>query len=512
MTLPHHRDNLADGTGAHPDEPARLLSLPLLVGVLCFGIALANSQVFLDPDTYWHLAAGEWILANRGVPTADPFSHSMPGAPWVAHEWGAQLLITLAHRIGGWAALHVLVASAYAGTLAYLTRFLVRRMEPLHALMCATVAAILLLTHLLARPHVIAWPLMAVWVGALVDAAERGRTPRWWLLGLVVLWANMHLSYVLGFLIGGGIALDAIAGAPDASTRWDTARRWAVFFGVATLCLLVNPHGWHALVYTVDVMGMKSLALVSEWRSADFHRFQPLIIWIVLVFGLALGGRLTLSWPRTALVLGMFYLALKHGRYHSLLGLVTPFLLAAPIARGILGSRTGDPATASLDRMFTAMTGRATLAGRAMAVAACGAFVALRLGIAPAVPLDFVTPRKAVDAAMAHPVEGEVLNAYLFGGYLIYRDVPVAIDGRSDMYGDDYMQLFSDGVMLRRVSAIDSLLANPRVGWTLLPPGTPAIALLDRLPAWRRVYADSVAVVHVRTGGVAAPVAQGAGR
>jgi len=31
-----------------------------------------------------------------------------------------------------------------------------------------------------------------------------------------------------------------------------------------------------------------------------------------------------------------------------------------------------------------------------------------------------------------------------------------------------------------------------------LPPGTPAIALLDHLPGWTRLYADEYAVVHRR--------------
>jgi len=37
-----------------------------------------------------------------------------------------------------------------------------------------------------------------------------------------------------------------------------------------------------------------------------------------------------------------------------------------------------------------------------------------------------------------------------------------------------------------------------RTTWTLLPPNRPAVVLLDHLPGWRRLYADDVAVVHVR--------------
>ncbi len=43
-----------------------------------------------------------------------------------------------------------------------------------------------------------------------------------------------------------------------------------------------------------------------------------------------------------------------------------------------------------------------------------------------------------------------------------------------------------------------ALLDEFKINTTLLAPSTPAVALLDRLPEWKRVYADDIAVVHVR--------------
>ena len=37
-----------------------------------------------DCDTGWHIRTGEWILANRAVPSFDIFSFSKPGQPWFA--------------------------------------------------------------------------------------------------------------------------------------------------------------------------------------------------------------------------------------------------------------------------------------------------------------------------------------------------------------------------------------------------------------------------------------------
>jgi hypothetical protein len=44
------------------------------------------------------------------------------------------------------------------------------------------------------------------------------------------------------------------------------------------------------------------------------------------------------------------------------------------------------------------------------------------------------------------------------------------------------------------------------IAWTLLPPNNRLTRMLDASPDWRRIYADKVAVVHVRTH-LAAPAA-----
>jgi hypothetical protein len=64
-----------------------LFSWPLLAAVWAYLHALyLGKDLLLDGDTYWHIAAGRWILDKGAVPATDPFSHSMPGAAWTAHE------------------------------------------------------------------------------------------------------------------------------------------------------------------------------------------------------------------------------------------------------------------------------------------------------------------------------------------------------------------------------------------------------------------------------------------
>ncbi|MEY3974413.1 MAG: hypothetical protein RIS59_774, partial [Pseudomonadota bacterium] len=79
---------------------------------------------------------------------------------------------------------------------------------------------------------------------------------------------------------------------------------------------------------------------------------------------------------------------------------------------------------------------------------------------------------------------------------LIYRGIPVFIDGRADLYGDAFVkrciEAWSDGTDLL------PLMDEYRVAWTLLPPHTRAVSILDDTPGWLRLYSDSHAVVHRR--------------
>lgn len=54
-----------------------------------------------DFDTWWHLAAGRWIVGNGAVPATDTLSHTVPANPWINVHWGFDVLLYLLHEAGG---------------------------------------------------------------------------------------------------------------------------------------------------------------------------------------------------------------------------------------------------------------------------------------------------------------------------------------------------------------------------------------------------------------------------
>ncbi|HUN45973.1 MAG TPA: hypothetical protein VMU85_05615, partial [Stellaceae bacterium] len=149
---------------------------PFAVAVVAYGLLLLVGERLLnDPDTYWHIAAGRWIWAGSAVPTADPFSHTMAGAPWHAHEWLAELILAGAYGAAGWAGVVALAAGAIALGFALLMRALQRVLPAKLALAAVVLAFYLAAGHLTARPHALAMPLLVAWSAALLRARAESR-------------------------------------------------------------------------------------------------------------------------------------------------------------------------------------------------------------------------------------------------------------------------------------------------------------------------------------------------
>jgi hypothetical protein len=115
-------------------------------------------------------------------------------------------------------------------------------------------------------------------------------------------------------------------------------------------------------------------------------------------------------------------------------------------------------------------------------------------------PPPIHSPAAAVDALKAHNVQ-RVLNDLQFGGYLIWRQVPVFVDGRAELYGESFEMAYYRALQLKDVNGFLDLLKTYRIDAVMLDPATPASRFLDHIDGWQRLYADDRVVVHVRAAG-----------
>lgn len=491
---------MTDFAVSHPAKKRLAFSLPILLGLFVYAITLIRpSPILGDPDTYWHITLGNWILAHHAVPHRDLWSFTKTGAPFTPLEWLGEVVIASLYDKLGWGGVVAAAALSVAAALAVQLRALLRYLTPAHALIATALAWNLFLAHLLARPFIFAEPILVLWMAALVAARAENRAPPFWLIPLMTLWANLHPSYLLGLGFAGLFAAEAVIAAPDKKARWGTARIWGLFCLAAFAAVLLTPYGVSGILQPLKLLHMKfALSVISEWQSPNFEHYQPLELWILFAFGLAyaLGWRLPVT--RIVMVLLLMHLALSHARNVEMLGLLAPLLAAPALGPQLAGSGGRLGSFPRFERALTALVEPASASGRVLA-----AVLVLLISAALLLPhpidrdKDKVTPAAALAVVEAHGIKGPVFNGYGFGGYLIFRGIKTFIDGRADFYGDRFLKRYIDAIDLRKDS-LPKIFAQYGITWTLLPPKAPAVVLLKHLPGWRQLYADKTAVVDVR--------------
>ena len=463
----------------------RLAGLGLAaVSLFLFTLAAFSPHVLGDGDTWSHVATGEWIIAHGSAPHLDPFSHSMAGEPWTAHEWLSEVLLSLVFRLGGWSGVALLTGAAAA--LAALVVGLSAARELRGAPLIATVAIglSLLTANLLARPHVLALPIAAAWGAGLITARNGGRAPPLGLAALMTAWVNMHGGFIFGLLLIGPFALEAVTEAP-AGARLSAGRAWVTFALAALAAALLNPYGIDAFLLPFRLMSVEHLSRISEWRPQDFSHIGTMELALLTLLGLTLTRPFKMPPIRAILLMALVAMALQHSRHQVLLGILAPMLLARPIAAAI-GAESAVEEWRRVARIALPAT-----------VAAAMAIGVVRL-MAPIEQTDRASaPISALSAVPPELRRRPVLNDYAFGGFLIFEHVRPFIDARVELYGDGMLSLY-DKLRSGDHEAVEDALKRYDIAWTLFAPDNRIVATLDREPGWRRLYADATAVVHVR--------------
>ncbi len=435
-------------------------------------------QLYIDGDTGWHIAAGRWILENLAVPRTDSFSFSAPGTRWVAHEWLPEAIMAGSLAIGSWPLLSLLFGALLGLTVLIIGHEMARWLDAPKVIIALLTIGVMLLPAILARPHLFAWPVLALWTVMLLREREANRPPPLRYVLVMLLWANLHGSFIFGLLLAGLFALEALISGPD---RRAVIIGWGRFGLLALLAGVLPPLGFDGLLHPITITSMNTLGFISEWQPTQFPRHATFGLALLFVFSVLLARGVKVPPVRVLLLGVLLYLAFIHIRHQPILALVGGLALAEPLGRSFMRRDTAAPAP---------------WLGKALA-----ALLLLSLVARLALPSDRPPSGNHPAAAIAWVPETlrrqPVLNEYSFGGSLIFAGIKPFVDGRADMYGDRFMQPFSriaDGDKVE----FDRAVQRWKITWTILMPKSPIVARLDADPRWRRAYEDRWAVIHVR--------------
>lgn len=473
-----------------------LFRLILVVSLYTMGV-----RKTIDPDLWWHLETGKYIT-QHGIPTSDPFSFTFLGKPWVTHEWLSELLMWWLYDWGGLTALILFFALLTMGTYLLLERVCAGR--PFLSTFVVLLSAIASAIVWGARPQMFNLFFAALFVLIL----ERERYEGWerpWVLWLLVpltaVWANLHSGYLLGIVIigtyAGGWGLQNLLVTKDALKR--PLRMAGV--GVASfLAAALNPNGIALWWYPFETLSSPSMrAFILEWHSPDFHNaiFWPFALMVgVGVLAFIFSGKKP-TWDEALLFFGTVVGGLSSARNIPIFAIVaTPIvsrhlLWASQNTRfyALLNGDTPPPPTTLITTILNMVVSLTIL---------FGAFIWTGNTI---IENEEVLPEMYPVTAVDYLIESGLAeqngyNLYNWGGYLIWRGVPVFVDGRADVYGDEFLFFYRQAFDILPNWA-DPLEAH-EVQYVLMERGSGLGVILQENEGWQLDYTDDVAEIFVR--------------
>jgi hypothetical protein len=489
--------------------------------VLLLGLLGMTARPATDPDLWWHLRTGQWIVETGHIPHTDPFSFTRAGHAWVSHEWLSEVVFYELWKHAGAAALIVFSAIiTTAGFMLLYSRCLLcvcGRQK--HWAAAATVfGALASAPSWGVRPQMFTFTLASLFLWLLESGIQKDR-PRllFWIPPLFLLWLNVHAGFALGpallFAYGVGLIMETAAG----NTPWQQARPIIVrvlLLLLACLALVpLNPSGAQLYRYPFDTLrssGMRSF--IVEWFSPDFHDwlYRPfLLVWLLLLTVLA-SSRWRPKGRVIAPLLLVSFAALDAVRHIPIFVLVTVPVIAAAL-RVARGSRAGSPhpSAGAQGRLSKSARRGAPISSWfrpsfnlavviLIAVFALVKWVSLARGQDAREAEQF--PQKAVAFLQGGDQPRRIFVYYDWGGYAIWKLYPeyrVFVDGRADLYGDDLLRQFKTAVQLR--TGWRDILDSWKVEAVLVPPSCALAEALLLDPNWHAAFSDSEAIILLRT-------------
>jgi hypothetical protein len=466
----------------------------VLVIVLALGLFAMAARNVTDPDVWWHLRTGELISQTHSFVHTDQYSFTQQGRRWVNHEWLSDLLLYGVYGATGWGGLIVVFAAITSLTL--MLAFFRSPGKPYVAALALVIGAYASAPGWGVRPHTISLLLASIFL-LVLERSEEKQKLLWWLIPLTLLWVNLHAEYALGIaLIGIFLAGESAEAVLDIRPQSRARLRALGMTLVASLAVVpLNPNG--PLMYSYPLETLRSPAMqqyIAEWGSPNFHEAKYLPFALMLLGILLL---LSVSRARVRARDLLLLVVLTAGALRSVRHISVFVLAALPIASGLAQNWWSEQGRRA--RRVPSITG-AKLAVNATVVAAFLIFSIVRVRTVVAHQEQSEAenfPAAAASFLASHHLPGPIFNHYNFGGYFIWKlhpSYPVYIDGRADLYGDQFLHDFA-----KTYYVTDDNWEAPFRQWNIktvvLPPDAPLVAALQLTHDWSEVYSDSEAVI-----------------
>ena len=473
------------------------------VYVFVFAFLFA-SRPLSDGDFWWHLKTGEYIVRNFSIPRVDFYSFTVPGRHWVAHEWLSEVIFYLVYSRAGFNTL--IFIFTIVTVLAFWVVFRRTQAHPFVKGFAVLLSVWSILPTIGVRPRAFTLVFAAIYL-ALLHGFVRDRATRaiWWLVPIMIVWVNLHAGYLIGLVLIGvtlvGVVLDAWFAGEKLASHWSRLKTLALVFIACLLSVNLNPQGPRIFLFPFEFFFSPiQQDQITDWLSPDFHEkaLFPLLALIMLtITALALSPKRVRP-SELLLFLGTLYMTLKSNRHMAIFALVAGPMLADYLQHWLDTTRfarifTASPATASSGR-------RQFIFNLILVVVLIACVIKLKSVIySPPTQARVGVPLNAVAYLKENGITGNTFtDPNIWGGYLIWETPanPVYIDGRIDMYGDEFMREYLG--IIRGVTPWQEPFDKYGVQVAIVSPTSMLRLQFEQSPQWQQVYRDEMAVVFRR--------------
>jgi hypothetical protein len=477
------------------ERGAQAVLLSLLYSLPAIWVLRSLSAV-TDPDIWWHLAAGKWILQHKAIPRTDPFSAYAMGKSWEAYSWAfeapAAWLVTHLGLVG-LLLLHCVLVTA---VIIALHRLIASSVGDFTISVLLTFAAAYAMSNLFTpRPWLVTILFFILELHIILQVREsRNYRQLAWLPLIFCAWANLHVQFVYGLFL---LMLVAVDGWWRWwSTRCDLLQRrarnlWTLTVIGCFAATLLNPYfaRIYRVAYQLGTMP-KVLNLISELGPIPFRFLPDYLLLLVGLFAIA-----ALVWRREvrpfpwAVLLWAIIFSFRSRRDLWLLAIVGMVTIAA--------SLRGEASVSKLRHSILQLC--AVTIGTVLLIGACYRVFGLSSDKLQQ-QIAAVFPTGAVDFVKEKRLVGPLFNDYGWGGYLIWSlpEMPVSIDGRAGLYGTPRLERSFATWDAHHDWNADPELRNARLIIGGVDAALCAVLRLD--PRYELVYEDNIASVFIRRG------------
>lgn len=476
----------------------QLIAVTLLIVGVGAG-AFEKKLSVVDPDVWWHVSVGRWIVQHRSFPQTGIFSRTAASQPWRAYSWGYELLISRAYEsfgIMGMAAFGSLLTIVVALTIFWMLHHLSNRFWV--AWMLTIVVCSAFLFNIAPRPVFLTAVLCVVTLELLLEAQRSGVVQRlYWLPLIFLLWANCHIQFIYGMSVLGlfvatnlvqRIAI-SIRVYPDSFLQPTLPiKHLLVILASCVVATCIGPYSFHLYQVVFGYATSKVIyKMLTEFQALSF-KFVNQYIELLL----ATGAFFVIGWQKK---IDAFKLAL----------LVVGSICAFRMWRD--GWFICIPAGAVIADAFFSQEDRARSPGVPESLGVMTASLLSLVLVAPMVDFNLPGleraigaeyPVDAVNFLRRNPVGGPLYNSFDWGGFLIFYmpEYPVSMDGRTDLYGDEMDERYWKTQEAEPSYSTDPYLNE--AGLVLLENKHRLATVLITDQRFRVVYHDDIATVFAR--------------